>query len=158
MEFVQVHEQCCCSWQVSVSDVDRGRLDFTTISAIVVDVNSTDARTTYRVACKRGLLKTSYLPGDLKRLPLATAALMGLDGVLEHWLRVKGDTPLSRCRSIGVRVAAAGNSLTGGQGMVHCTCKGVCDSKRCSCFNANRLCNSRCHKGRSCCNRASSQK
>ena len=141
-----------------MSDVDRGRLDFTTISAIVVDINVAATRTSYRVACKRGLLKTSYLPGDLKRLPLATAALMGLDGVLEHWLRVKGDTSLSRCRSIGVRVAAAANSLTGGQGMLRCSCKGACNSERCSCFKVGRLCNSRCHKGHSCSNRASCQK
>ena len=144
----------CCLWQVSVHDVDRGRLDFTTISGVVVDISHHPTRTTYRVATKHGLLKSAYFLGDLKRLPLATAKLMGLGEVLEHWLEVKMTIALSSCPSIGVRSATIRGSMTGGQGMVRCSCKGKCNTAKCSCFRAGRLCNSRCHKGHTCCNRA----
>ena len=42
-------------------------------------------------------------------------------------------------------------SAVGGQGFVFCTCKGTCETQKCSCFKAGRKCNSRCHKNNTKC-------
>ena len=42
-------------------------------------------------------------------------------------------------------------SSVGGQGMIHCNCRGECTTNGCSCKKANRLCSSRCHRNNSRC-------
>ena len=44
-------------------------------------------------------------------------------------------------------------SITGGQGLLKCSCKGGCTSSRCKCKQAKILCNSRCHNSSTCCNK-----
>uniref|UniRef100_A0A914QFU8 Uncharacterized protein n=1 Tax=Panagrolaimus davidi TaxID=227884 RepID=A0A914QFU8_9BILA len=51
-----------------------------------------------------------------------------------------------------VRTVAADNSISGGQGHVHCNCKGRCQDKKCKCRRENRLCNTRCHDKLTCTN------
>jgi hypothetical protein len=52
-----------------------------------------------------------------------------------------------------IRTAAAADSVVGGQGHVHCDCLMKCQTKRCKCKKEGRLCNSRCHNQRDCCNK-----
>uniref|UniRef100_A0A914Q7G3 Integrase catalytic domain-containing protein n=1 Tax=Panagrolaimus davidi TaxID=227884 RepID=A0A914Q7G3_9BILA len=40
-----------------------------------------------------------------------------------------------------------------GQGHVHCDCLMKCETRRCKCKREGRLCNSRCHNQRDCCNK-----
>ena len=44
-----------------------------------------------------------------------------------------------------VRKAARLLSLSGGQGHVHCSCRGGCKTGTCKCKRSNILCNSRCY-------------
>ena len=46
---------------------------------------------------------------------------------------------------VSVRKAARLLSLSGGQGHVHCSCRGGCKTRKCKCKTSNILCNSRCH-------------
>lgn len=144
-----------CVVRVAVSDVDRGRLDNPTVTAVVVEAREHPTGRKYRLATRAGLLKTTYWAGDVWPLPLATPRLHGLAEVLEHWRTVQDTTPLRDCAGISVRASVAAISVTGGQGMIRCDCTGACNTLRCACFKANRLCTSRCHKGRSCLNRCS---
>ena len=67
---------------------------------------------------------------------------MGLQETLGSWAGL---------HSITFREAARGASTVGGQGVTKCNCNGKCDSNRCSCYKAGRVCNSRCHWGNSKC-------
>jgi hypothetical protein len=79
-------------------------------------------------------------------LPDATKELMGLDTIFDAW---KGKAELS------VWEAARAMSMVGGQGMrdvdgkkQFCGCRtGSCMNNKCVCFEAKRLCGSRCHGG-----------
>jgi hypothetical protein len=55
--------------------------------------------------------------------------------------------------SKSLREIARLQSITGGQGMLKCDCKGGCKTKRCKCKQANVLCNSRCHSSLTCDNK-----
>ncbi|CAF4451377.1 unnamed protein product, partial [Rotaria socialis] len=44
-------------------------------------------------------------------------------------------------------------SITGGQGMLKCSCKGGCTTNRCKRKQAKILCNSRCHNSTTCRNK-----
>ena len=39
----------------------------------------------------------------------------------------------------------------GGQGIIHCMCRGTCTTNACSCKKAGRLCSSRCHRNSKTC-------
>ena len=52
-----------------------------------------------------------------------------------------------------LREIARLQSVTGGEGMLRCDCKGGCKTKRCKCKQANVLCNSRCHHSSTCDNK-----
>ena len=93
----------------------------------------------YRLAAHGGVLKTLYTRSYIKLLPTATPALMGLQSVLDGWRELP--------QEVGIRTLAKAASQVGGQGLVHCACKGACDKNTCSCFKTERKCNSRCHKG-----------
>jgi hypothetical protein len=49
--------------------------------------------------------------------------------------------------------ASRKESFVGGQGKgtVTCTCKGACDSNKCKCFKAARICSSACHRNNAKC-------
>jgi chemotaxis receptor (MCP) glutamine deamidase CheD len=128
--------------QIAVDDVDRAKVDDHNLTLIVVELVETgtsEKEIKYRLAGRGGVLKSLYTRSYIKYLPNATAVLMGLQSVLEGWRDLPQD--------VSIRTLAKSTSQVGGQGVVHCSCKGKCDKNTCSCFKAGRRCNSRCHKG-----------
>ena len=70
--------------------------------------------------------------------------MLGLQTALDSWQGMP---------TVGLRQAMRVVSAVGGQGLLHCACKGACNTAKCKCFKAGRKCNSRCHKGsKNCCN------
>ena len=133
--------------QVALTDVDRGKVDHPTLTCVVVEevpLGLGDEKVAYRVACLAGVLVDLYHPAYLQAVPNVTALAMGLEHVVQSW---KG-LPI-----VTVRAATRSQSATGsgGQGMLHCLCKGDCTSGKCSCLKAGRKCSSRCHKNNSKC-------
>lgn len=91
----------------------------------------------YRLACAAGVINTLYSRSYIRPLEIG-AGLMGLQTALESWQGMP---------EVGLRTAMRVVSAVGGQGLVHCACKGDCLKGRCACLKAKRKCNSRCHKG-----------
>lgn len=133
---------------VGIADVDRAKVDSTTITAVVVEiVECGDVRREYkyRLACRAGVLKTLRMRSYLKPFPNATPELMDLADVMRNWRSMP---------EVGERACSKFISSVGGQGMLRCSCTTTCNTNRCSCFKAGRECNSRCHKANSkCCNK-----
>jgi len=61
------------------------------------------------------------------------------------------DIPDSEPKSL--REVARLQSVTDGQGMLKCDCKGGCKTNRCKCRQAKVLSNSRCHHSATCANK-----
>ena len=126
--------------QVRVDDVDRAKTDPTNATLVVVELVKTGKRrieTEYRLACKAGPLKSLYCRSAFTPVTGMTPEVLGLTTALEMWQGI----PV-----VGIRAAMKTISAVGGQGLLHCTCKGACNSHNCKCFKNNRKCNSRCHK------------
>ena len=125
---------------VSVDDVDRAKTDETNATLVVVEIVSKGEKQKedmYRLACAGGVINTLYSRSYIRPLEIG-AGLMGLQTVLESWQGMP---------EVGLRAAMCVVSAVGGQGLVHCACKGDCLKGRCACLKAKRKCNSRCHKG-----------
>ncbi len=103
-------------------------------------VESNKKRASYHVAVKAGVLNRLYVYHKLRAVPERSndCMLNGLEEVFWGW---KG---LPR---ITEREAARSESSVGGQEMIRCNCKRICDSNRCACRKVNQECNSQCHKG-----------
>lgn len=129
---------------VPLDDVDSTKVDGKNITAVVVEIvrSSEKAPPRYRVAVKNGVLSTMQPRHGMTLVKTATPELMGLQETLGSWAGLP---------SITFREAARGASTVGGQGVTKCNCNGKCDSNRCSCYKAGRVCNSRCHRGNSKC-------
>ena len=126
--------------QMALANVDRAKLDHTSATVVVVE----QVRSCHRVANQAGVYKDLVGRSYLSPVHGATTAMLGLDAVLSGWQGLP---------SVSIRSIAASLSPAGGQGLVHCSCKGQCQGGRCACFKAGRNCNSRCHKGSTaCCN------
>ena len=54
-------------------------------------------------------------------------------------------------KEMSIREANSLCSLSGGQGMAQCNCKGTCLVARCSCLAKSNKCNSRCHSNSTTC-------
>ncbi|KAL1507362.1 hypothetical protein AB1Y20_008208 [Prymnesium parvum] len=124
-----------CIVHLRIEDVDRAKLDNPNATLVVVERTEKD---NYRLACKAGVYKELVSRSYLTPVPHATPALLGFEDVLKSWKTMS---------VVGIRAVAASGSAAGGQGMMHCMCKGECIGGRCSCANAGVKCNSRCHKG-----------
>jgi hypothetical protein len=118
---------------VPLDTVDRTKVDGAGIVGVVVESNKKHA--SCRVAVKAGVLNHLYVYHKLRAVPERSndCMLNGLEEVFWGW---KG---LPR---ITEREAARSESSVGGQGMIRCNCKGICDSNRCACRKANQECNS----------------
>ena len=129
-----------CIVLITVDRVDRANVDPLRLPGVVLDKNEHDA---YLIGCKGGILKTRYFRGDLIYADKKTPASYDLEEILSNWRDVRG--------RISVRAAMAAISPVGGQGHIHCNCKGKCVQKSCKCRKQGLLCNSRCHKTNSRC-------
>ena len=133
--------------QVAISDVDRSKVDSTNVTLVVVEVvqtGKTTLETKYRLACTTGVVNTLYTRSYIAPQWQATPALMGLEECLSGWQGMP---------RVSLRACVTVQSAVGGQGMLRCDCAAKCATLKCSCFKADRKCNSRCHKGsKKCCN------
>jgi len=121
-----------------VALVDRSKIDGKLLPCIVVEVTENGK---YRLACKAGPLHNVYGRADFLMEKSKLPASYGLDTVLLTWRTMNRVSP---------RAGVSAISMFGGQGHLHCSCKGKCDSNRCACKKAGVLCNSRCHSGHVC--------
>lgn len=132
--------QCGQVVHIALAEVDRAKTDSTTAVAVVVEAVETGEKrkeVKYRLACQAGLLKSLRVRSAVQPArPGVTPLMMGLQDVLTNWESLP---------EVGDRACARALSAAGGQGLLHCACKGACDNDRCSCFKAGRECNSRCH-------------
>ena len=119
---------------VGMATVDQTKVDGKNLTLVVVQINTTGLCT---LAAKNGVLKTKYPYHRISVVKNATVDLMGLKDAFEGWTGMP---------KISERKASRSTSIVGGQGVVKCDCRGLCDTRRCKCFKADRKCNSRCHR------------
>jgi hypothetical protein len=129
---------------VPLKDLDKAKVDPGTLTGVIVQVDK--GRSQARVAVKSGLLKSWYVYHRLGRVTGRgnNVQLNGLTEALKNW---------NKMPVITEREAARNESLVGGQGKgdVTCNCKGPCNTDRCSCKKAGRICSSACHRNNSKC-------
>ena len=108
------------------------------LAGLVVEITEHDNRQFYKVGVVGGVLNTSFVRQDLVHEAKQSPSSLGLQGVGEgNWRSLP---------KISIRQGVKNVSLTGGQGMVKCSCKkATCKTNKCACYRANRKCNSRCH-------------
>ncbi len=127
---------------IPLDDVNCTKVDGANLASVVVSINKD--KLTCRVAVKKGLLYRAYVYHVLKPVPEASNNLDATD------LRDAYDNWRSLPKVTG-REAAHFISLVGGQGVIHCNCRGSCTTNSCSCKKAGRLCSSHCHRNSQCC-------
>ncbi|GFQ66080.1 uncharacterized protein TNCT_374891 [Trichonephila clavata] len=90
----------------------------------------------YKLGTEHGVLKQLYSRSEFSILQekLLTLVYMGTEETL-------------------LRTVASSQSLTGGHGYTRCSCTTKCSTNRCRCKNNKLLCNSKCHKSSSFCNK-----
>ena len=122
---------------IPLDDVDRTKVDGANLAGVVVSMSK--LKSTCRVAVKQGVLKRAYVYHVLKPVPEASNNLdaMDLREAYENWRSLPMITEREAARFI---------SSVGGQGIIHCNCRGSCTTNGCSCKKAGRLCSSRCHR------------
>ena len=128
----------------NVHKYDRTKCDHPNIMVMVVEQPHT---TTYKIA-----MKGCYLTKNIARMYLIAPdkddekidpILANLDGVLE-------DYQAGKLQSKGVRQFARAASLTGGPGMISCSCGKTGRCTNCKCVKAGRKCHSGCKCSRFC--------
>ena len=126
---------------VPLDDVDRTKVDGGNLCGVVVSMNQNSI---CRVAVQQGLLHRGYVYHSLQVVPDTAndIDLHNLRDAFENWRSLPKLTE---------REAAKYVSSVGGQGIIHCNCRGECKSNQCSCKRAGRLCSSRCHRNNSKC-------
>ena len=122
-----------------VEDVDRAKIDNVNATLVVLDRTE---HGNYVVGNKAGIYKEKVSRPYLTPVKHATPRMMALDQLLEEY---QDEGRRAKLRWVSVRRVAAAGSAAGGQGMLHCSCRGECNTNRCSCFKAGRACTSRCH-------------
>jgi len=127
---------------VPLDEVDCTKVDGGNLCGVVVSTNKLNG--SCRVAVKQGLLHRAYVYHHVK--PVAEAS-NNID-LHDLWDAFENYRSLPKLTE---RLAAHLVSSVGGQGMIHCNCRGECTTNGCSCKKANRLCSSRCHKNNSRC-------
>ncbi|GBM82049.1 hypothetical protein AVEN_56191-1 [Araneus ventricosus] len=119
--------------RIQVRDVDCGRTDGRNVLAFVVGIEDSDF---YKLANKNGILKQLY---TRNQFVICKEKLLSIDEISSQ--------------EISLREAAGANSRSGGQSCTRCHCKRKCSTTKCSCKSKGPLCNSKCHKSLSCCNK-----
>jgi hypothetical protein len=119
---------------VPVPDVDRGPADARNVLGVIMDVKHGK----YQLGTANGILFGYYSYNQLFKA--SGSATLCVENV-----------PNERSKSL--REIVRLQSITGGQGMLKCDCKGGCKTNRCKCKQAKVLCNSRCHHSGTCDNK-----
>jgi hypothetical protein len=129
---------------VPLADVNKAKVDAQNLTGVIVKIDIN--RMLVRVVVKSGLLKQWYSYHKLTRVAGKgnNIELLGLQKAYLGWATMK---------VISEREASRNESLVGGQGKgdVTCNCKLACNSNRCICFRAGRICTSACHRNNSKC-------
>ncbi len=129
---------------VPLADVSKAKVDAQNVTGVIVQIDTN--RMLAQVVVKSGLLKQWYKYHKLTCVVGKgnNIKLLGLqEAYLGCWLmKVISEWEVSR-----------NESLVSGQdkGDVTCNCKLACNSNRCSCFRAGRICTSACHCNNSKC-------
>lgn len=118
--------------RIRFPDVDRGHGDPRSVIAVVMSVEGGF----YKLGTEHGVLKQLYARSEFSILHEKLLLLSSV-GTEEKSLRT----------------IASSQSLTGGQGYTRCNCTTKCTTNRCKCKNNKLLCNSKCHKSSTCCNK-----
>ena len=119
--------------RVPVADVDRAKTDFRNILGVIIEKQDDF----YKVGTTQGKFEQLFARNQLEP---TSETFMNVDQVPDVVVK-------------SVRSVAAENSISGGQGHIHCNCKGRCQDKKCKCRKEGRLCNSRCHNSATCTNK-----
>ena len=129
--------------RVRIDEVDRGPLDPTSYTAVVVDVTDRGEGGCrwYKVAGRSAVLEPHLLRHDLHDSAL-TASEAQLADSLERWREMP---------QVPVRTMARLESEFGGQGLLRCDCRLTCQTRRCKCRQAGRACGPSCHHGNNLC-------
>jgi hypothetical protein len=129
---------------VPLANVDKAKVDSQNLNGVIVKINTN--RMLVRVVVKSGLLKQWYSYHKLTHVVGKgnNIELLGLQEAYPRWGLMK---------VISEWEASRNEPLVGGQGKgdVTCNCKSACDSNRCSCFRAGRICTSACHRNNAKC-------
>ncbi len=127
---------------IPLDDVDHTKVDGANLAGVIVSINKD--KSTCWVAVKQGLLYRAYVYHVLKPVPEALNNLdaMDLRDAYDNWRSLPKVTEREAARYI---------LSVGGQGVMHCNCRGSCTSNTCSCRKASRLCSSCCHRNSQCC-------
>lgn len=119
--------------RIPIPDVDRAKGDLPNILGVVLEITDDGY---YRLGTKNGRLDRLYARSQFT--------------VCEGDLLSTTDVP--DC-NLALRSVANSQSNGDGQGMLRCNCTTKCQTNKCKCKRLNMLCNSRCHKSNSRCNK-----
>jgi hypothetical protein len=122
---------------VSLTNTDKAKVDAQNLTGVIVKIDIN--RMLARVVVKSGLLKQWYSYHKLTHV-VGKGNNVELLGLQEAYLG------LATMKVISEWEASRNESLVGGQGKGDVTCnyKLACNSNRCSCFRAGRICTSAC--------------
>jgi len=118
---------------IPVSKVDRGPMDCRNIKGVVLEIINNG----YRIGTKVGTIVGLMSRNQIEKIEGNSLTLLDIPENTE----------------VSVRKAVQLLTLSGGQGHVHCSCRGGCKTGKCKCKRSNILCNSRCHASVSCANK-----
>ncbi|CAF3516224.1 unnamed protein product [Rotaria socialis] len=119
---------------IPVPDVDRGPTDARNVLAVVMEIKDDK----YKLGVEQGIINGYY---SFHQISKATGTSTILVENVDQGIKKS------------LREVVKLQSITGGQGMLKCSCKGGCTTSRCKCKQAKILCNSRCHNSTTCRNK-----
>ena len=105
-----------------VEDVDRAKIDNVNATLVVLDHTE---HGNYVVGNKAGIYKEKVSRPYLTAVKHATPEMMALDKLLEEY---QDEGRRAKLKLVSVRRVAAAGSAAGGQGMLHCSCRGECNT------------------------------
>ena len=121
---------------IPIPMVDRGRGDPRNILGVILD---RDELNMYTIAVKSGIISSKYSRNQFDLCPQ----------------KLLTDCDVNTECKVTLRQAVKATTL-GGQGYFRCDCghgKKQCQTNRCKCFKAGKMCNSRCHNSLTCKNK-----
>jgi hypothetical protein len=108
---------------VPIDRVDPSKIDPKCLPCIVVEVTP---KQQYRLTCIAGVLDMVLNRGDFAYEPNKTPVFYQLQNALQNWQTMK---------KVSIQTGSGHIAPSGGQrqGHYHCSCNGICHSKRCAC-------------------------